>query len=686
MKKIILSLLIGSFSILGYSQVNTFSKADMNSFYGLYGSQNLLFDYTYFINEIGLDGTAGNDYLRDINVWFDGDTLKISFSVGKFHSGNQLFKCAKFLNKSTTDSLYTDLIEIVDIPAENYSIGFSYFGGDTILCTQNSSLDTILKLDRNFNRLAPPIFFNETLFGTNVLCVNKIFQDDSGYYYYPVYDRPSALEYNVKILRSLSPNNIGDWRTVDTVEYIDSVRRPEEPFMMRGKNGSIHCGFGSDWGSRAWITTSTDGGLTFGEAHLVGTGRNLPKGIMTQDSVLIYLPSRTIAWFSNRGEPKFVPQNRYVENAFVKDATYYTNILFSYDNGITFYEDAIDAGKVGNLTASVENLSEGADVIEIGKDTIRVYYTQGNLGFNEHSIGSIYYVDIILEKEGHWRVMGGAPLPNVLYRNNHISNKYSITDSAGTGNKLVIKQRNDTTLFIGTPNNKVFINNNVVIGDSLGDATSSLFNLSVVGGGSRHVRYGDNTPTMYFDAAGGTPQVPTDLTINPIGTDVGGFRFRGYRNGNWRFGITINPYFYAWNGNEAVSGYGISTNSGNGSIERFLINNQGATNIKGSLSIDSALTIKGVTTVTATTVNVITGDYAFFADCGLNTITINLPAAADNNGRLLNIKLVNSTNAVTIDGNGSETIDGSLTKVISILYKAITIHCNGIEWFIVSEK
>jgi len=682
MKKIILSLLIGSFSILGYSQVNTFNKADMNSFYGLYGSQNLLFDYTYFINEIGLDGTAGNDYLRDINVWFDGDTLKISFSVGKFHSGNQLFKCAKFLNKSTTDSLYTDLIEIVDIPAENYSIGFSYFGGDTILCTQNSSLDTILKLDRNFNRLAPPIFFNETLFGTNVLCVNKIFQDDSGYYYYPVYDRPSALEYNVKILRSLSPNNIGDWRTVDTVEYIDSVRRPEEPFMMRGKNGSIHCGFGSDWGSRAWITTSTDGGLTFGEAHLVGTGRNLPKGIMTQDSVLIYLPSRTIAWFSNRGEPKFVPQNRYVENAFVKDATYYTNILFSYDNGITFYEDAIDAGKVGNLTASVENLSEGADVIEIGKDTIRVYYTQGNLGFNEHSIGSIYYVDIILEKEGHWRVMGGAPLPNVLYRNNHISNKYSITDSAGTGNKLVIKQRNDTTLFIGTPNNKVFINNNVVIGDSLGDAISSLFNFSVVGGGSRHVRYNGNSPSMYFDAAGGTPTNLTDLPILSVGTDLGGFRYRGYKNNDWRFGVIINPNFHRWNGNEPVTSYDIQTNIGTGMSRRINVDTVGTVNIKGIVIIDSSLTVKGVITVTSTTIDVIDGNFTILADCGLNAITINLPAALDNKGRILNIKLINNTNSLTIDGNGSETIDGSTTIVLNSLNEGVTLICDGNNWYI----
>jgi len=72
-----------------------------------------------------------------------------------------------------------------------------------------------------------------------------------------------------------------------------------------------------------------------------------------------------------------------------------------------------------------------------------------------------------------------------------------------------------------------------------------------------------------------------------------------------------------------------------------------------------------------------------YADATSNAITITLPAVASVVDRVYNIKKIDSSvNTVTIDGNSSETIDGSTTVVISSQYDSVTIHSNGNEWFI----
>jgi hypothetical protein len=64
-------------------------------------------------------------------------------------------------------------------------------------------------------------------------------------------------------------------------------------------------------------------------------------------------------------------------------------------------------------------------------------------------------------------------------------------------------------------------------------------------------------------------------------------------------------------------------------------------------------------------------------------ITVNLPAAASNADRIMFIKKTDSSaNAVTIDGNASETIDGDATKILSVQYEALPIVCDGSNWTI----
>lgn len=63
--------------------------------------------------------------------------------------------------------------------------------------------------------------------------------------------------------------------------------------------------------------------------------------------------------------------------------------------------------------------------------------------------------------------------------------------------------------------------------------------------------------------------------------------------------------------------------------------------------------------------------------------SVDLPAAASNTGRRYHIKKIDSSaNAVTVDGDASETIDGSTTKALASQYDSVTIVCDGTEWWI----
>lgn len=85
------------------------------------------------------------------------------------------------------------------------------------------------------------------------------------------------------------------------------------------------------------------------------------------------------------------------------------------------------------------------------------------------------------------------------------------------------------------------------------------------------------------------------------------------------------------------------------------------------------------------TYNVPVGVTVVLADATSGAITVNLPAASgDNENRMIAVKKVDSSvNAVTVDGNASETIDGSTTRVLSSQYDVVMMVSDGSNWNVV---
>jgi len=77
------------------------------------------------------------------------------------------------------------------------------------------------------------------------------------------------------------------------------------------------------------------------------------------------------------------------------------------------------------------------------------------------------------------------------------------------------------------------------------------------------------------------------------------------------------------------------------------------------------------------------GNLTVLCDATSASITVNLPTAVSNTATFTFKKVDSSANTVTVDGNGTETIEGSLTAVISVQYVSITIVSNNTNWSVI---
>lgn len=94
-----------------------------------------------------------------------------------------------------------------------------------------------------------------------------------------------------------------------------------------------------------------------------------------------------------------------------------------------------------------------------------------------------------------------------------------------------------------------------------------------------------------------------------------------------------------------------------------------------------AIATPGATITTTTTLDATHS--MVLCDATSAAFTVNLPAAAGVPGRVYTIKKIDSTgNAITIDGNASETIDGATTASLTTQWQSKTIQAVGGAWYV----
>lgn len=145
------------------------------------------------------------------------------------------------------------------------------------------------------------------------------------------------------------------------------------------------------------------------------------------------------------------------------------------------------------------------------------------------------------------------------------------------------------------------------------------------------------------------------------------------------FSSDINSGLYK----PATSTLGIST----ASVERIRIDSSGRIGI-GTTSPNSILHVAGpIATAIATKTAAYTigaGDSVILGNATAGAFTVTLPTAVGIAGRQYIIKKIDSSaNAVTLDGAGSETIDGAATVALSAQWARSTVVSDGANWLLI---
>ena len=85
---------------------------------------------------------------------------------------------------------------------------------------------------------------------------------------------------------------------------------------------------------------------------------------------------------------------------------------------------------------------------------------------------------------------------------------------------------------------------------------------------------------------------------------------------------------------------------------------------------------------TAVTSTYLIQQFDFVIDCTANTFTVTLPTAVGITGKQFCIKN-SGTGSITVDGNGSETIDEALTFILSTKGESIWVVSDGANWKVI---
>lgn len=171
-----------------------------------------------------------------------------------------------------------------------------------------------------------------------------------------------------------------------------------------------------------------------------------------------------------------------------------------------------------------------------------------------------------------------------------------------------------------------------------------------------------------------------------VGDDLGGVKFMGYAPGGYALGASIDALVDGPPAGVIVPAALVFRTS---LLDRLHIRSNGNVGV-GTDVPDSRLQVNGSMGLRTTTVadsTTLDGTHnVVLCNNGAN-ITLTLPAAAGNTGRVYVIKKIsNNVATVTIDPNGAETIDGAATMLLDRWRKAVRIICDGTGWHVISGE
>jgi hypothetical protein len=274
---------------------------------------------------------------------------------------------------------------------------------------------------------------------------------------------------------------------------------------------------------------------------------------------------------------------------------------------------------------------------------------------------------------------------------------------------------------------------NVSLGDAaLNAITSGFFNVAIGGSALQALTSGDRNMALGFEAGPGitSGRQNTAMGANALGNLSTGSDNTGIGSGslanlttpssNIGIGAQSGAYFTPGvgsnnttssqsiyigndtrssangNTNEMVFGHtaiGQGSNTvtlGNSSITKTFLRGNTMVNTTTDNGVDE-LQVNGsiqgtgfnqAYTARTTTYTAATTDY--FIDCTSGTFTVNLFTAVGNTGRILIIKN-SGTGTITVDPNGSQTIDGATTQTLSTQWSRVHIISDGANWKIISN-
>lgn len=157
--------------------------------------------------------------------------------------------------------------------------------------------------------------------------------------------------------------------------------------------------------------------------------------------------------------------------------------------------------------------------------------------------------------------------------------------------------------------------------------------------------------------------------------------------------ITQNAAIYVAAGQAGagtVSAYGLLINAPTGATNNYaaaFLGNVGigVTSPTSTFHVNGSASFPINTTAKTTAYTITASDHTISCDATTAGFTVTLPTAVGITGRIYVIKKIDATgNVVTVDGNASETIDGSTTQSLDAQWESMMIQSNGANWYILS--